>query len=354
VGLTKEQKEIRKTGIGASEAAAILELSPHEQPIDIWLEKMGRSEEQPDTAASELGTAIEAGLVELYSKRSGIQVTRPCATFRHPERTVILASPDGLSVDGDGGCEIKVVGFRMQHHWEDGMPDYVEIQARQNMAVFGRSWWDVGRLIGTDFEIYRIERDLKLEEEMLEALTEWWANHVIAEVPPPALDPVARRRWILERYPRTAEGKDCRKVADERISVARSRFEALVSALEAVPIPRATTAEELDNGYVGFDVGEAMRWLSWWDGVKATGETASQVIETELCELVGADYGIEHEAGRFVWYPCAGQPSWKAIANELAGGSVPEQLIAKHRGNATRKPKLTMAKPKLGKRARKV
>ena len=42
--LTKEQKLLRRTGIGGSDAAAILGLSPWATPLDIYNEKVSAEE----------------------------------------------------------------------------------------------------------------------------------------------------------------------------------------------------------------------------------------------------------------------------------------------------------------------
>lgn len=312
MSLTAEQIAIRAHGLGASEAAAVLELSPYQQPIDVYLRKRGLAEEWTGNGATEVGDALEDSLRALYTARTGRRMDRVGLTLVHPEHPEILASPDGLSPDEDAGLEIKVVGLRMAHHWgEEGLdvPDYVDVQARQCMAVTGRSAWDVGRLIGTDFAVVRIERDLELEEEMLAALCAWWADHIVANIPPAASDPDAKRRWLRTRYPGSS---------------------------------RTACVQSSDPA-----VAEALRWLAYAKQVQADAERAEKQIQNALGELIGDEYGIEVPlVGKLLWAPRRGSTSYKGIAEELSGGAIPEAMIEKHRGAPGRTFGLHMAKTK--------
>ncbi len=44
--LTLEQKAIRQTGLGATDCAAVMGLSPYKTPYELWLEKTGRKDEE--------------------------------------------------------------------------------------------------------------------------------------------------------------------------------------------------------------------------------------------------------------------------------------------------------------------
>jgi hypothetical protein len=59
-------------------------------------------------------------------------------------------------------------------------------------------------------------------------------------------------------------------------------------------------------------------------------------IENELCAMVGDHYGVEGECGKFLWFSKPGSVSYKSIAEELAGGKIPEDLFDRHRGAPTR------------------
>lgn len=311
MALTKEQIEIRRTGIGASEISAIAEMNPYRGPIDTWLEKTGRAAPHEETERGEVGHHLEAFALALYTKRTGNKLFRPKVTLRHPEHEHMLASPDALGRHDDLGAEAKIVGWRMAHHWaDDTVPDYVRLQCLQNMAVTGRSRWDVVALHGgTDLRVYRIERDHDTEAALAEMIELFWADYVVPDRPPPVQDPEQRRRYLRTRYP-GSEATRCRLVGDAVIAGAAARLRELDDELDDLKAERA----ELTDA---------------------------------LCAIVGDDYGIEGHWGKFLWYPVRGAPAWKDIAEELAGGAVSTDIIERHRGEASRTARLYEPKKNL-------
>jgi putative phage-type endonuclease len=300
--LTDEQKAIRKTGIGASEVSAILGLNPWKGPIDVWLVKRGIVQET-ESPKAEVGAILEAGVFEIYKRRTGFRATRRPITRRHRRFPHVLASPDVLVQDDDRGGEIKLVGANVAHHWEnETVPDYVLAQAAQNMCVMRRARWDIIALVGgTDLRIHTITRDPDFEETLIEACEVFWAEHVETAIPPPIRDPEERKRYLRARYPGSAKTK-CRELETTKAARLAAQYVKARATLE-----RAKLRAE--------DVG------------------------TRLLELVGDDYGVEGSWGRFQAPQIAGRVDWKAVAEEMGGGTVPADLIEKHRGEAFRLPR---------------
>lgn len=298
--LTAAQREIRATGIGASEVAALVGMSPYRAAIDIWLDKTGRATGSNDNAETGIGHHLEAFALSLYTKRTGHKLFRPKLTLRHPEHPHVLASPDALGRHDDLGAEAKIVGSRMAHHWaNDTLPDYVRVQALQNMAVTGRARWDVVALIGgTDLRVHVVERDEATQGMLCEAVESFWADHVQADVPPPVEAPEERRRYLLTRYP-GSEAQRCRVMNDPIIAAAAERLRAIKQEVAELD------EEELE-------------------------------LQDALAEIIGDDRGIEGTWGKALWYPRAGAVSWKDVAEDLAGGAVPPGVLEKHRGEKTR------------------
>lgn len=316
--LTAEQKAMRRTGVTASEASAVVRWNPYRDPMSVWLSKptpsrpalLDTSDDEEETAKQQVGTFLEDGLRRLVSARTGIAF-EPTTTLRHQTIEHIISTPDGLSKAGDdAGCEIKIVGSRMQHHWEDeAIPDYVLSQSVIGMAVTGRSRWIVGALIGgTDVRVCIVERNPDLEEALVEACSAFWIDNVLGDVPPEAVSDAERRALLKVRYP-GSEFTKCEKIAAD-------------------------------------EVAETMRWLGAAKGIRKELERAEDELETMLMGRIGDEYGIETSVGKFIWYPRRGVVDWKAIAAELAGGAVSTELIEKHRGDGFRVPKFTPAKEK--------
>ena len=306
--LTDEQRAIRATGIGASEGAALLELHPYKTALDVWLVKPTPTRAplvvEGESPRTEVGSVLEEGLLELYRRRTGRKATRPQTTLRHPTAPHVLASPDALVEDDDRGAEIKLVGAQMAHHWADfTVPDYVDVQARQNMAVTGRSRWDVIALIGgTDFRIHTLQRDPEFEEGLVDVIESFWDRYIEGDEPPPIRTYEERQRYLRARYP-GSDATKCPRVDDPKV-------EKLV-----LTYARASLAV-------------------------TTAEARKKRAANALLGFVGDGYGIEGPWGRFIAPAIAGRVDWQAVATELAGGTIDTAIAEKHRGEGFRAPRL--------------
>lgn len=323
MSLSAEDRAMRLTGIGASEIAAVLEIGPDPKfgPLRLWCKKptptrppllVEEDEDEPLQSDEDgtdrlppaaIGHALEQAMRELYASRTGIQMA-PAATMRHRRVAHVLATPDGLSDPGhDRGLEIKIVGARMAHHWaDDAVPEYVESQCAQGMAVTGRSQWGVIALVGgTDLRIHRLTRDPELEELLLDEASRFWVDHVDGDRPPPEMSWQERRQYLRLRYGR----------------------------------PETTTCRIVEDGVL-----ELADRLARINGEIKLLETEKETVTNALINVVGDDYGIAGAWGKFLHYPVAGRIDWRAVAEELAGGAVPEPLAEKHRGKGHRVPRL--------------
>ena len=161
-GMSREQwLAVRRGGIGSSDAAAAVGLSPYKSPLELWLEKTGRKD-APDLSQSEAvfwGTTLEAIVANVYAHRTGNKVRRVNAVLQHPEHPFMLANLD-RAVGSDGVLEVKTAGGHSAQFWADGVPEHYQCQVIHQLAVTGKAWADVAVLIGgQDFRIYRVERD---------------------------------------------------------------------------------------------------------------------------------------------------------------------------------------------------
>ena len=80
--------KIRAQGIGSSDAAVAVGLSPYKSPLSLWLEKTNR---KPAVDLSEKeaviwGTVLEPVLAKVYAARTGRRVRRVNAVLQHPDR----------------------------------------------------------------------------------------------------------------------------------------------------------------------------------------------------------------------------------------------------------------------------
>ena len=93
----------RKTAIGASEAAAILGLSPYETQWDVFLRKTGQAPEFSDSVYTRAGDALEPLIGQLYEERAKERIGD-----LYPDAVVVDEHVDALSEDEVGKESVKV------------------------------------------------------------------------------------------------------------------------------------------------------------------------------------------------------------------------------------------------------
>lgn len=181
LGLSREAwLRIRNRGIGSSDAAAAVGLSPYKCRLSLWLEKTRRKE--PDDLSEKeavfWGTVLEPVLAQVYAERTGWHVRRVNAVLQHPEHSFLLANLDREVVrtpDGSGVLEIKTASYHSAPQWEDGIPIAYQCQVLHQLAVTGHAWADVAVLIGgQDFRIYRVLRDDDKIADLIERESQFW------------------------------------------------------------------------------------------------------------------------------------------------------------------------------------
>jgi len=182
-----EWLNVRNGGIGSSDAAAAVGLSPYKSALALWLEKTGRKAPD-DLSQSEAvfwGTTLEPVLAKVYAERTGNKVRRVNAVLQHPEHPFMLANLD-RAIGTDGVLEIKTAGHHSTVFWEDGIPEAYQCQVLHQLAVTGKSWADVAVLIGgQDFRIYRITREDDKVAVLIEREAQFWQKVVTDTAPAP-------------------------------------------------------------------------------------------------------------------------------------------------------------------------
>jgi putative phage-type endonuclease len=182
----------RLTGIGGSDAAAVLGLSVYKTPFELYLEKTGAIEplDLSDNAAVTWGTKLESVVADHFAEVTGYKVRRDNRLLRHPEYPFVIAHIDRRIVGSDAILEVKTAGaFAASDFGDEGtdqVPESYLLQGMHYLAVTGKSECHFAVLVGgRDFRQYVVVRDDDLIASMLEADCEFWIDHVQAGIAPP-------------------------------------------------------------------------------------------------------------------------------------------------------------------------
>ena len=185
--------QVRKGGIGSSDAAAAVGLHPYKSPLQLWMEKTNRDAALPAPDPSDdqspvfWGTVLEPIVAEQYSRRTGHRVRRVNAVLQHPQHAWMLANID-REVLGNPEVQIlecKTAGIHGAKLWRDGVPEYVQLQVMHQLAVTGKQAADVAVLLGgQELKVFRIARNVDMIAQLMALEQNFWAYVERDEAPP--------------------------------------------------------------------------------------------------------------------------------------------------------------------------
>lgn len=186
--------EVRRSGIGSSDAAAAVGLNPYKSQLELWMEKTGRGaalpQVDPNDESSPMywGTLLEPIVAAHYTKRTGNRVRKVNAVLQHPKHPWMRANLDREVMGSPDVAilECKTAGLNGARLWKEGVPDYVHLQVMHQLAVTGKQAADVAVLIcGQELQIFRIQRDEEQIQQLIRLEQAFW-EYVEKDIQPPA------------------------------------------------------------------------------------------------------------------------------------------------------------------------
>lgn len=222
--------DVRRNGIGSSDAAAAVGLCPYKSPLELWMEKTGRTPPEEVRPGQDdpryWGTLLEPMVATAYQERTGHKVRKLNAVLQHPTFPYMLANIDReiVGVPGVQVLECKTAGEFGARLWKDGVPEYVQLQVQHQLAVTGKAAADVAVLLcGQELQIHRIERDEDVIARLIVLETRFW-EYVEKDIEPPADGSDSAARALRQLYRGNDTGVDF--TGDGRLGDA---FDALVT-----------------------------------------------------------------------------------------------------------------------------
>ena len=184
----------RRKGVGGSDAAAVLGVSPYKTARDIYHEKIGSipdTEEKGNWVALEVGKRLEDLVSEIFARKTGFRVWKEPVMYQHPLYPYMIADFDYFFEMPDGAIgilECKTGNLYGKEKWENGaVPYHYELQCRHYMAVYNVDVVYIACLFSNsedDFIYRRIDRDLEFEEALIEQEGAFWKDNVARRVEP--------------------------------------------------------------------------------------------------------------------------------------------------------------------------
>jgi putative phage-type endonuclease len=188
--------ERRAKGIGGSDAATILGVSPFKSPLRLWMEKR-REIEPEDLDAKEhiyWGITLERTICDEYTRRTGRAVREVGETYQHPRYPWMLCNVDRDVITRGPRVILEAKNVSNYHFaasdW--GMegtaqvPPYYYAQCQHNCAVTDAAQCDMPVLIGGNlFRIYAVPRDEAFIVTLIEREQAFWESIASGKKPDP-------------------------------------------------------------------------------------------------------------------------------------------------------------------------
>lgn len=164
-----EWVEARRKGLGGSEIAAVLGLSPFESPFSLWHRKSRLLGPTVDNALMEAGRRLEPVICEKFADEHPEFTVAPTGMWRSLCRPWQIASPDRRLTDADQSADGPPVGLLetkfalYDDEWgepgTDEIPPSYLVQTRWYLDVFGLDVCWVCVFIGScgEFRTYLVQ-----------------------------------------------------------------------------------------------------------------------------------------------------------------------------------------------------
>ena len=249
-----DHQDLNPQGIGGSDIAALLGLSPFKTPLELWAQKVGH----PTRATAEgihlrFGQFVEPFVAKEYERRTGLHTFEHATALHHPEHNFMYGHIDRFVMDSENTpavlegsvvasslLECKTTSAFNKDEWgeegSDQVPSAYLLQCAWYMAITGCAHADIAVLIGNqDFRIYRIKQDKKLESLMIDQAKRFWYENVLEGVAPqPKNTSDVRLLFPQEDVGKTLEATPDILTSIDRLKEVQSKSKALDEKAESI------------------------------------------------------------------------------------------------------------------------
>lgn len=190
--------ELRTTGIGGSDAGAIMGLNKYASPLIVYMQKKG-VDGFKGNKATEWGHILEDPIRQKAAKELDVEIITVPGMYKSKEHEFMNANIDGLMLIPDGkklclngmeatglvGHEIKT-SSRGEGFTEDEIPDSYFCQVQHYMAVTKLDYFvlTVFFLNSKSGRHYLIKRNDEFINSLINAETDFWENYVLTNTAP--------------------------------------------------------------------------------------------------------------------------------------------------------------------------
>lgn len=271
----------RRTVITGTDVAAIMGLSKWSSPIQVWLDKQGKSETQ-ENEAMKWGRRLERPILMAYADTVGVplEFADPYQLIKHPD-VPLGASLDARWINDDRRpVDAKNTRQRTADWGEAGtdqIPIWYQTQLAVQMAVTGAPCADLAVLFsGQEFARFVVYRDQEVEGMILDRVAAWWKRHIIEGIEPEMDGSESSTNYLRQRFSRHTDL--IKPSTPEVLALVRQRQEADAALKEAEKAK--AEAENKLKAYLGEAqaIPGVLTWKNNKDGEKTNWEPLAREI----------------------------------------------------------------------------
>jgi len=203
----------RKLGIGGSDIAPIMGLSPYSTPLDVYRDKMNPAviyeEESEDLKR---GARVEKYILQEYCEVNNCSLEINLAPVIDLKYPFMRGNIDAKVVGENVIVEAKSTKSPIAK-WEEGIPEYYRTQVAYYAMLSNAERVDVPVLFSNwQYACFTYWRDYEYEARIKKAVIDFWNNHILAGIPPEPSTPAE----LQEVYPKLETAKTIKADSDIR------------------------------------------------------------------------------------------------------------------------------------------
>lgn len=288
---TEAWREHRNEGLGGSDVSAILGINRYRTPLQVYMEKTGQWEpdDLSENQAVHFGHKLEGLVAEEFAERTGLKVQRNNFMLQHPYYPWMLANIDReifCPKRGRGVLECKTTSAWNDEWTDDEIPPAYMLQVQHYLAVTGYEYAFIALLKGGNtYEHWEINRDEDLINMLIEAESNFWNNHILAQ-DPPEVNYQRDGRGILDKlYPAETAKEDTIALSGERVKELLEQVWAIEQEMKELGNHSEAFKSELKDLIKEYEKAEHDQAVITWKAPKPSFTVATKDLKAKYPEV---------------------------------------------------------------------
>lgn len=283
--MSREQwLEMRRKGLGGSDAACLLGLNPWKSLYELYYEKTGFIEDKESTESMRLGTDLEQYVAERYMEQTGKKVQRTNFIYFDEEYDFMFANIDREIVGENAGLECKITGtYSATDYGVGDVPANYYYQCQWYMMIRKYDYMDLSPyVLQKGLFVNRIERNDAVIAQLRQAAIDFWTKNVLTNTPPEPDGSESSLGVLKKLYP---QGNEALSVSlDDNLERMLSEYTELGEAVKRME----GTRDEI-KAHIAAHMGEAaiangMNWTATYKSQERT-SVDEKALKSEYPEI---------------------------------------------------------------------